>query len=88
MVAMLLKPDFDSGIGRVHLFRDCPAWSKKIVLLKRIVWFETEGGNGPSENHAWYLWSHKHSGPAQIAYEPADHQPARARQKEKEGCPT
>ncbi len=82
-VAMLLKPDFDSAGGRVHLFRDHPAWSKKVVLLKRIVWFESGNGNGPSENHCWFIWDWQHSGPAQIFYEPADHKPARASQPEK-----
>lgn len=73
LVAMLLKPDFDSGSTRPEFFRDCPAWSKKIVLLRRIVWFEPVPDangrlNGPSENHCWYLWSWRHTGPATIAY--------------------
>lgn len=73
IVAMLLKPDFDSGSTRPEFFRDCPVWSKKIVLLRRIVWFEPvpdDNGrlNGPSENHCWYLWNWRHSGPATIAY--------------------
>lgn len=67
-VAMLLKPDFDSASGRTHLFRDCRAWSKKIVLLRRIVWFESKNGNGPSENHCWYIWDHKQNGRPTIVY--------------------
>jgi hypothetical protein len=72
-VAMLLKADFDSAKGRRHLFADCPAWAKRIVLLDRILWFEPtpdENGrvSGPSENHAWFLWDWRHSGPATHAY--------------------
>lgn len=74
LVAMLLKPDFDSASTRTHLFRDHLAWCKKLVLLKRIVWFEPEPdpvtgrANGPSENHCWYIWSWRHKGPAKIDY--------------------
>lgn len=39
-VAMLLRVDFDSGRTRAHLFADCPAWSRKIVLTQRIKWFD------------------------------------------------
>lgn len=73
-VAMLLRVDFDSAKTRSDLFADCPAWSKKIVLTKRIVWFvDPETGKpkaSPSENHCWMLWDHNHSGPAIIAYAP------------------
>lgn len=65
-VAMLLRIDFDSAKTRRYLFADNPAWSKKLVLLNRIKWFD--GPAGPSENHAWFCWSHKHEGPATIAY--------------------
>jgi hypothetical protein len=44
IVAMLLRTDFDHAKGRAHLFRDCPAFAKKLVLTKRIVWFEPEPG--------------------------------------------
>jgi hypothetical protein len=66
VVAMLLRVDFDSAKGRANLFRDNPAWAKKLVLTKRIVWFE--GGKSPSFNHAWYIWDWRHSGPATIGY--------------------
>lgn len=68
LVAMLLSVDFDSAKTRAPLFRDCPAFAKKIVLLNRIVWFEPAIA-GPSQNHAWYIWDFHHSGPATIAYE-------------------
>ena len=73
-VAMLLRVDFDSAKTRSDLFADCPAWSKKIVLTKRIVWFvDPETGKpkaSPSENHCWMIWSWDHVGPATIAYAP------------------
>lgn len=70
MVAMLLKVDFDSGKSRAHVFADHKAWAKKLVLRRRILWFPSETGCGPSENHAWYIWDHKHQGPPTIAYAP------------------
>lgn len=69
-VAMLLPVDFDSAKTRRHLFADCPAWDKKLVLTRRIKWFETPGVKaGPSENHAWYIWSwNRPLGPATVHY--------------------
>jgi hypothetical protein len=40
MVAMLLRCDFDHAAGRRHLFADCPAFARKVVLTKRIRWIE------------------------------------------------
>lgn len=77
LVAMLLKVDWDSAKTRRKFFADCPAWSRKIVLVDRIHWFDptrsTEGKKsaGPSENHAWFVWSldQRFSGQgARIAY--------------------
>lgn len=65
-VAMLLRTDFDHAQTRVHLFRH-EAFSKKIVLTRRIVWFERKGA-APSFNHAWFLWDWYHRGPPTIAY--------------------
>ena len=58
-VAMLLRCDFDHAKSRYHLFRDCPAFSKKIILTKRIVWFVESNGKpkaSPSFNHCWMIW--------------------------------
>jgi len=55
-VAMLMRIDFDSAVTRGDIFRDCPAWGEKLVLTKRIKWFDDGNKNGPSENHAWYIW--------------------------------
>ncbi len=65
-VAMLLRVDFDSGKTRQHLFGGNPAFSHKIVLLDRIMWFE--GSVGPSTNHAWFCWRRTHQGRPTISY--------------------
>ena len=73
LVAMLLRTDFDHAKSRTHLFRDCPAFAKKLVLMKRICWFVEANGKpkaSPSFNHAWYIWDWKQEGAATIAYGP------------------
>jgi len=65
-VAMLLRVDFDSGKTRQHLFGSNSAFSHKIVLLDRIMWFE--GSVGPSTNHAWFCWRRTHQGRPTISY--------------------
>jgi hypothetical protein len=71
-VVMLLAADFDSAKSRRHLFVDCPIFAKTVVLTKRITWFERSDGKkaAPSENHRWYIWDWKHSGPPTIGYAP------------------
>jgi hypothetical protein len=71
LVAMLLKVDFDSAATRAHIFEDCPQWAKKVVLRRRIMWFPSETGNGPSDNHAWFIWNWRHEGPPTIVYGPS-----------------
>lgn len=68
-VAMLLRTDFDHAKSRSHLFLD-PRFAKKLVLTKRIKWFEDSKGQ-PSFNHAWFIWETGHSGPPTLAYGPA-----------------
>lgn len=73
MVAMLLRTDFDHAKSRSHLFGHCPAFAKKVVLTKRIVWFEPEPGakgRSPSFNHAWFIWDWKSEGAPTLAYGP------------------
>jgi hypothetical protein len=70
IVAMLLRTDFDHAQSRKHLFANHPAFEKKVVLTKRIKWFEDSKGQ-PSFNHAWFVWDWKHSGPPMLAYWPA-----------------
>jgi hypothetical protein len=71
-VAMLLRTDYDHAKSRRHLFADNPAFAKRIVLTKRIVWFVDpltgKPKASPSENHSWFLFDHTNGGPAQIAY--------------------
>jgi hypothetical protein len=69
VVAMLLRSDFDSGKTRVDLFRDCPRFAGKIVLLDRVEWFPRTGKNGPSDNHAWFVWNAGNNGAPWIRYE-------------------
>lgn len=68
-VAMLLRTDFDHAKTRAHLFAGCRAFAKKLVLTKRIKWFEDSKGQ-PSFNHAWFIWDWKHEGPPTLAYGP------------------
>jgi methylase of polypeptide subunit release factors len=68
-VMMLLRTDFDHAKTRANLFAECPAFAKKIVLTKRIRWFEDSKGS-PSFNHAWFIWDWKHGGPPTLAYGP------------------
>lgn len=73
LVAMLLRTDFDHAKSRTHLFRDNPAFCKKVVLMRRIVWFVEDDGKpkaSPSFNHAWYIWDFAHNGPPTIGYGP------------------
>lgn len=68
-VAMLLRTDFDHAKTRARLFAGHPAFAKKLVLTKRIKWFEDSRGQ-PSFNHAWFIWDWQHSGPPTLAYAP------------------
>lgn len=68
---MLLRTDFDHAKTRRHLFADCPAFAKKVVLTKRILWFTPEPGakgKSPSENHAWWIWDWQHRGAPTVGY--------------------
>jgi hypothetical protein len=67
-VAMLLRTDFDHAKTRWHLFADCAAFARKIVLTKRIRWIENSTGQ-QSFNHAWYIWDHEHSGEPTLKYD-------------------
>jgi len=60
MLALLLPCDFDSAKTRARYFGDCPHYTAKIALTKRIVWFERSDGirEAPKENHCWHIWAH------------------------------
>jgi hypothetical protein len=70
-VAMVLRTDFDHAKSRKHLFKDCPQFSKKVVLLSRVRWIPGSTGS-PSFNHAWFIWSWQHTGAPTIAYHDDD----------------
>jgi hypothetical protein len=75
VVAMLLRVDYDTARTRRHLFADSRIFACKLTLTKRIRWFEGTTGS-PSENHAWFVWDWRHSGPAILAYDKeGDHGP-------------
>ena len=74
MVAMLLRTDFDHAKTRRHLFADCPAFARKVVLTKRIRWFEGSTGS-PSFNHAWYIWDHGNACSPTLSYDLQSYQP-------------
>ena len=66
LVAMLLRCDYDHASTRQHLFGNCSAFAKKLILTKRIVWFDGPKV-APSFNHAWFVWDWKHKGPPTLA---------------------
>ena len=68
LVAMLTNIDFDSASTRIDLFRDHPAFYAKIVLLRRIVWFQRKDAH-PSSNHCWLIWDWRHKGQPTIIYD-------------------
>jgi len=67
VVAMLLRTDFDHAKSRKGMFGECSVFAKKLVLTKRIKWFEDSKGQ-PSFNHAWFIWDWKHQGAPTLAY--------------------
>jgi methylase of polypeptide subunit release factors len=69
IVAMLLRTDFDHAKTRQYLFGGHKAFAKKVVLTKRIKWFEASKGQ-PSFNHAWFIWDWQHQGAPTLAYAP------------------
>lgn len=69
-VAMLLPLAFDSAKTRRDLFERNP-FKVKYTLTKRIRWENLEQKkNGPSQNHAWYVWDWAYDGPTTIGYLP------------------
>jgi hypothetical protein len=70
ITAVLLRTDFDHAATRAHLFAGCPAFAKKVVLTKRIRWFDGPRA-APSFNHCWMIWDWQHKGPPTLAYGPS-----------------
>jgi hypothetical protein len=60
-VAMLLPHAWDTAKGRVDLWG--APFKAKYILTKRIRWENLEQKkNGPSMNHAWFVWDWKFQG--------------------------
>lgn len=56
-VCMLLPIAWDAAKSRQDLFEDYPGHITKITLTERIRWTNLpQSKNGPSENHAWFVW--------------------------------
>jgi hypothetical protein len=70
VVAMLLRCDYDHARTRRHLFGDCRQFWAKVVLTRRIKWFEDYSNGSPSFNHAWFIWNWQHNGGPTLHYEP------------------
>lgn len=72
MVVMLLRNEFDSAKGRRKLF-ETPIFKTKYVLTFRPRWIDCEdGGTQASPRHwfSWFLWDHRHVGPATMEWLP------------------
>jgi predicted RNA methylase len=62
LLILLLPSDFDAAKSRHDLFADCSNFVAKVVLTRRVRWFDPPPGEkkkSPKENHAWYIWSGK-----------------------------
>ena len=67
-VAMLLPIPWDTARKRVNLFTDCH-FRAKYILTRRIRWENLEQKkNGPSTNHAWYIWDWEWEGTPMIGW--------------------
>jgi hypothetical protein len=81
-LALLLPADYDSAKTRTVLFGSCSRFVGKIVLTRRIKWFEhaDKARMTPKENSAWFLWGNidLHASPTPvIRYAPKGHQQMR-----------
>jgi hypothetical protein len=58
-LALLLPADFDSAKTRMRFFAGCRHFAAKIILTRRVVWFERPDGKreNPKENTAWFVWT-------------------------------
>lgn len=72
MVAMLMRNEYDCAATRRYLFEQ-PAFRAKLVLTRRPKWIDAlaQHSASPRHNFAFYVWDHRHSGPAEIAWIPS-----------------
>lgn len=69
-VAMLLPHAWDTANSRRDLFEQMP-FKAKYTLTKRIRWENLEQKkNGPSMNHAWFVWDWNYEGKPFLGYLP------------------
>ena len=90
MVCMLLPSDWDHAAKRRHLFRDCPQFAGRVVLTKRIRWFEgsaEDKGKQPMGNHCWFIWDWSHAGRPWVAYMAPEPKAPRTRKKAAQRAP-
>jgi len=66
IVCMYLRNEYDTAKGRMGLFNK-PPFAAKIVTCGRPRWIKGSKG-GPRHTYAWYVFDHRHQGPAQIFY--------------------
>jgi hypothetical protein len=52
---MLLRTDFDHAGCEPHLFADCAMFAKKVVLTKRIRWFEPRSAKKVPLSARWIV---------------------------------
>ena len=66
-VAMLLPHTFDTAKSRIDLW--LRPFKIKYILTDRIRWDNLEQKkNGPSTNHAWYVFDQNYSGPPMMGW--------------------
>lgn len=69
-VAMLLPMTWDCAKSRLDLFEN-PPFKAKYTITKRIRWENLEQKkNGPSTNHAWFVWDWTYEGKPFLGYLP------------------
>lgn len=78
-LALLLPTDFDHAKTRARFFAQCPRFAGRIVLTRRVKWFElpTASGkkHGPKDNHCWFLWQQAcERMPPRVWYAPMERQ--------------
>jgi hypothetical protein len=66
IVAMLLRNEYDSAVGRIDLFNK-PPFARKIVLTRRPRWIPGTTV-APRHNYSWFLWDHRWTGEPVLNY--------------------
>lgn len=68
-IAFLLPMNFDAARSRDDLFANNRNFKVKYTVTKRIRWENLEQKkNGPSMNHAWFVWDKDHINPPMIGW--------------------